>query len=206
MFLHFVGMACLSFDICHPPTICWEKWAMVMNLAAQKHCVHSLSDNPPLSYIKLWISESHRLFSSSEKVFFSSFFLCCFKKNFSGISHKIKLIKDEVPSVIDRDTKSPWPASFLPCQMEMYLLVCDLGNGGRALVLSQQRAEVWSSRKRVSWIGRASYGEADVRTYCNGLCAEREGGSWRRAPGREGTRKDRVAFPSATLTEVYLVP
>lgn len=71
-------------------------------------------------------------------------------------------------------------------------------------VSSEQR--VWSSRKRVSCIGHASYREADVRTYCHGLCAEREGGSWRRTLGREGTRKDRVAFPSVTLKEVYLVP
>lgn len=71
--------------------------------------------------------------------------------------------------------------------------------------VSRER-RVWSSRERVSWIGHASYGEADVRTYCHGLCTEREGGAWHRTPGREGTRKDRVAFPSVTLIEVYLVP
>lgn len=65
----------------------------------------------------------------------------------------------------------------------------------------------WSGIKRVSRIGHASYGEADVGTYCNGLCAEREGGSWSRAPAeREGRRTDQVAFPSVTLRKVYLVP
>lgn len=177
-----------------------------MNLAEQKHlCPQSVWQYSTFLYQIMNIWAPQMIFFQWESLILF-IFLCCFKKNFSGIFHKIKLIKDKVPSVIYRDTKSPWPASFLPCQVEMYLLVCDLGDGGRALVLSQQRAEVWSSRKRVSWIGHASYGEADVRTYCNGLCTEREGGSWRRAPGREGTRNDRVAFPSATLTEVYLVP
>lgn len=139
---HWCSYILLEWHVCHlisatrPPSAGKvERWSWTWT--NRSICVHSLSDNSSLSYIKLWISESHRLSSSSEKVFFSSFFLCCFKKNFSGISHKIKLIKDEVPSVIYRDMKSPWPASFLPCQMEIYLLICDLGDGGRVLVLSQ---------------------------------------------------------------------
>lgn len=78
---HWCSYILLEWHVCHlisatrPPSAGKvERWSWTWT--NRSICVHSLSDNSSLSYIKLWISESHRLASSSEKVIFSSFFFC----------------------------------------------------------------------------------------------------------------------------------